>query len=438
MLRRRLSILVLFVLALAACDTATDATTTSTTVPEPGSTTSTVLPGSTSTTAPASTTTTEIDLSDVDLPPGVVAELEELMREAEEVRDLRFIATPTILVVSPGELETRIREDIEEQSEDFPADEALYELLGLIEPSVDLETLLSDLYGEQVAGVYDPETDEVVIRAREEGLSVVERSTIIHEFVHALTQQNFEYWDDYLAMFDEQRFDQAAAYQALFEGDATFAQVRWLSGLSQMELGEFVAESLEIDSGALDAAPEFVAQVLMFPYDTGLGVVEALFGNGGWEAVNEAYTLLVDLPGSSEQVITPEDYRRDLPKSVPLPDLDLPGYELETTSVWGEISFRVMLDQVLGSETASIASDGWGGDAYYQWFDGSNSAFLLVYEGDTAQDLEELRQALLEFALTSVPEEDFVWVDEEDGLLYFIAADETSIGELIRDTIGLT
>lgn len=97
-----------------------------------------------------------------------------------------------------------------------------------------------------------------------------------------------------------------------------------------------------------------------------------------------------------------------------------------------------MLQQVLGSDTALVASDGWGGDAFHQWFDGENAAFLLVFEGDIARDDEELRESLLDFAIASVPEEDFVWVDEGDGLVYFIAADEVSVGELIRDTLGLS
>lgn len=438
MVRRGLAILIVLSLALAACDGGSSATTST----QPSSTTTeastATTDAATSTTSPATTTTTEIDLSGVDLPPEALAQLEVLFEEAEQARGLPFLSTPTILVVTPSELEQRIRDDIEEESEDFPADEALYKLLGLLDPETDFESLLLDLYGEQVAGVYDPETDEVIIRAREGELSVVERSTMVHELVHALTDQHFDFNDDYQAMFDEERLDQAAAYQALIEGDATLAQVMWLQGLSQRELGEFVAESLEIDSSALDNAPEFLAQSLMFPYDSGLAFAQALFEEGGWDAVNESYSLMVGLPGSTEQIITPADYQRDLPLEVPIPDLNLTGYTLERTSVWGEAGFRIILDQVLGTDSAAIAGDGWGGDSYHQWFDGTNAAFLLVFEGDTDDDVEELRQAMLDYATTAVPEEDFVWVDVENGLLYFIAADDTAIGEFIRDTLGLT
>ena len=171
---------------------------------------------------------------------------------------------------------------------------------------------------------------------------------MIHELTHALTDQNLGFDVVYRAMVDEDRLDQATAYQALIEGDATLAEVMWIQGLSQNDLGRFVAESLEIDSSTLDAAPEFIRDSLIFPYDTGLVFVQDLFTVGGWNTVNDAYSMLRDLPGSSEQVITPADYQRDLPIVVEMPTITISGYELERTSVWGEEGFRVMIDQVLG------------------------------------------------------------------------------------------
>ena len=358
--------------------------------------------------------------------------------EAQEIRGLPFLTSPMITVVSGAELEARVRQSIEDESEDFPADEALYRLLGLLGQETSLETLLLDLYGEQVAGFYDGETGEIVVPSRGDGLSILQQGTLVHELVHALTDQHFGFDAQFRAMLDEERLDEATAYQALIEGDATLAEVMWIQTLSQQEIGQFIAESLQVDTGSLDSIPQFIRDSLIFPYDSGLVFAQELYEVGGWEAVNEAYTLLPDLPGSTEQIITPDDYMRDLPVEVDMPSITLAGYELERTSVWGEEAFRTMFDQVFTESTSARAADGWGGDGYYQWFDGENAAFLLVYEGDTARDLEELRSTLLDFARGTVPEEDFVWVDEEDGLLYFIAADVPEVGEFIRDTLGLT
>ena len=94
-----------------------------------------------------------------------------------------------------------------------------------------------------------------------------------------------------------------------------------------------------------------------------------------------------------------------------------------------------MLDQVLGEATGLVAADGWAGDTYFQWFDGNNAAFLLLYEGDTEKDLEEMKDALVDYARTAVAEEDFVWVEVFDNQLAFIAADEVPVGETIRSAM---
>ena len=441
---RRLVFLIALVLVVGACTP--DAVETPSTVAggstSPGSTppdTVSTTPGDSTTTTQAMPPVTPPDLSDLeDLSVEVRKQLEDLIVTVQEVRGLPFLSPPNITVVTDAELEARVREAIEEEAEDFPADDALYKLLGLMDQEADLETLLLDLYGAQVAGFYDGETGEIVVPARQESLTLLQQGTMLHELVHALTDQHFEFDAEFRAMVDEERLDEATAYQALIEGDATLAQVIWVQSLSPQELGRFVAESLDVDSSSLDAVPQFISDSLLFPYDTGLGFVQELFAAGDWNAVNDAYSTFPDLPGSSEQVITPADYQRDLPLVVELPTITIAGYNLERTSVWGEEGFRTMIDQVLGESKGARAADGWGGDSYHQWFDGENAAFLLVYKGDTARDLEELRATLLEYALAAVPEEDFVWVDEEEGLLYFIAADETSVGELIRSAVGLS
>lgn len=429
--------LVLLALILGACD---DGSGTATTVP----TTATTVPAPTTSTAPTSTTTTTPqpqptppDLSGLEgLSDEVRRQLEELIVAAQEVRGLPFISPPLISVVSGEELEARVRESIEEDIEDFPADESLYKLLGLLDPDVDLLTLLLDLYGEQVAGFYDGDTGEIVVPSHDEGLSTLQRGTLVHELVHALTDQHFEFDPKFDDMVDQERLDLATAYQALIEGDATLAEVLWVQGLTQAELGEFVGESLEADTTALQSVPQFIQDSLLFPYDAGLSFVQDLYQSDGWAAVNEAYTVMPDLPASTEQVIEPDDYRRDLPLEVDMPEIELEGYELERTSVWGEQGFRVMIDQVLGESAGGPAADGWGGDAYHQWFDGENAALLIVYRGDTERDLEELESALVAYEETAVAEEDFGLVAVSEGLLYFVVADEVAVGEQISQTLG--
>jgi hypothetical protein len=85
----------------------------------------------------------------------------------------------------------------------------------------------------------------------------------------------------------------------------------------------------------------------------------------------------------------------------------------------------------------AVAADGWGGDSYHQLFDGENAALLIVYSGDTGQDVDELEEALLTFATESFPEDNFAWVDRVGDDLYFIATDDVELGERIRSDVGL-
>jgi hypothetical protein len=441
---RRVSLSLALALAVVACTPGSETSTTVSTSVEP--TTTTIPADESTTTGPATTTTTtptpqvtQPDLSGLEgVSEEVRAQLAELITVAQEMRGLPFLTPPVITIVTEEELEALVRADIEEQSEDFPADEALYKLLGLLSEDADFEQIVLDLYGEQVAGYYDGDTGEIVVPAREDGFSLLQQGTMVHELVHAITDQHFGFNEIFQTMIDEDRLDQASAYQALIEGDATLAEVLWVQTLSQQQIGEFIAESLAIDTDALNDAPRFLTESLLFPYDSGLSFVQDLYvENGDWTGVNEAYSGMPPLPGSTEQVITPEDFGRDLPLEVEIPELTVAGYELERTSVWGEHGFRLLLNQGAGVETVAVAADGWGGDTYHQWFDGENAALLIVYSGDTSQDVDELEDALLAFATESFPEDNFAWVDRVDGDLYFIAADDTEVGEQIRSDVGL-
>ncbi len=426
---------------LGACTPTTAGTTT--TAPDSSSTTAPAEETTTSDSGEEATTTTTLgeptweELPGIEaLPAEVQDELLDLVRITEETRGLRFQEPPTIVIVTEQELEERVRSQIEEEADDFPADEALYKLLGLLDAEVNLQSMLTELYGEQVAGYYDGDTQELVVPMREEGFSVVQRSTMVHELTHALTDERLAFHSPYTAMLDEDRLDEASAYQALIEGDASLTELLYLQTLSQGEIGEFMAEALDVDTAALDAAPSFIKDSLIFPYDSGLAWVQDHYLQDEWSTINEAYAQMPGLPGSTEQIITPSDYQRDLPREFDASAPSVPGYELERESVWGEFGFRTMIDQILGEEVGVDAADGWGGDYYAQWFDGQNAALLILFEGDTDRDTEELRSALLDYALTAVAEEDYVWVEVFDGQLAFVAADQPEVGESILASVS--
>jgi len=174
---RRLAFFIALTLIVGACTTGTVVipSTVAGGSTAPGSS----APVTVTTTPEGSTTTTEgmppvtpPDLSDLtELSVGVQDQLEDLIITVQEIRGLPFLSPPNITVVTDAELEARVRGLIEEGAEDFPADDALYKLLGLMDKEADLESMLTDLYGDQVAGFYDGETGEIVVPARQDGLS---------------------------------------------------------------------------------------------------------------------------------------------------------------------------------------------------------------------------------------------------------------------------
>ncbi|MDX1447540.1 MAG: hypothetical protein R3246_00620 [Acidimicrobiia bacterium] len=392
-MKHRSFLLIAVVLFVVSC-TGTSSDTTATTAP------TTAVPSTeTTSTEPPATTSTTLDLpvrpDGIEaLSPEMQQEILDLIAVTEEIRGLRFLQPPIIVVVTPEELAERVRASISEEIGDVPADEALLKVLGLLDPEVDLLQLYLDLYGEQVAGYYDGDVGELVVPAGD-SFSELQKATLVHELVHALTDQRFGFNDTYESLIDEQRFDEAVAFLAVIEGDATLTEVQYIQRLSLESQQALLAELFGTDSPVFDSVPEFLQNSLVFPYEQGLVFVQRAFEIGGFDEVNRLY---VEPPVSSEQIIEPRDYQRDMPVEVSVVPPALSGYEVVFESVWGELGFALMFDQVLGGADAAVS--GWGGDAYVQWFDGTDAALLLTYRGDEPSDLDEMYEALVAYAST--------------------------------------
>lgn len=396
-MKRLASVFVAVLLVAVACTSdAESVSTTATPVPDrprstatTGGDTSAPEPTTSTTTAP---TTTTLPAGTEDLPRELRLEFAELVSVTEELRDLPFVEGPRFRVVDDVGMESYVRGLFEEETEDVPVDDALYTLLGLLGREDDLAALISDFYGDVVIGVYDTDAREMVVSTSGDTLTVNERATIVHELTHALTDQHFESGRRVDTLVEEQRYDEAAAYLALMEGDATLVMAEYIRGLPVVEQLAWVEEASRADTGALDETPLFISEDLFFRYERGLAFVQRLHDLGGFEEVGRAY---LEPPSSTEQIITPRDYRRDVPVEVDLEAVELPGYSLEHDTAWGELGFALMFEQVLGGR--SDAADGWGGDRFLTWFDGGEVAFAMRYRGDSEQDAEEMYDALVDY-----------------------------------------
>ncbi len=355
-------------------------------------------------------TTTTIDASRNGVTPIVVAgagieqevvdrlseQITDLVSATEEVRGLPFLAPPNVSILSPAELEQRVRDDISEEliPEELAIDERLLVLLGLLEPGDDLEQILLDLYGEQVAGFYDGETGELVVGGEAADITPYTKSVIVHELIHALTDQHFMFHDDFVDMFDEQRYEEGSAFQALIEGDATYFQFVYIQQLPIAEQLAMATEALGLlQETNTDGIPDWMLTDLSFPYEAGQFFVENLVGAGGIAAVDAAYT---DRPLSTEVVLHPSRFEGgETVLVVPSVEITIDGFEVHESSSYGEWGLQVLLGESAAPGVAVQAANGWGGDSYQVLFDDDDVVFALAYKGDSEDDSFELADALI-------------------------------------------
>jgi hypothetical protein len=289
-------------------------------------------------------------------------------------------------------------------AKDNPADlteanDRLLTLLGLLDPTADLEDLYIELLGSQVAGLYNPDDKKLYVVSKTGAIGPTEKVTFAHEYTHALQDQNFDL--EGLALDQIGQGDRALARLSLVEGDATLLMSYWAAtNLSQAETFQMLAESLNPESTRiLTEMPAVLRESLLFPYTSGLNFVQGLQAAGGWEAVNAAFKTP---PASTEQILHPEKYTSgEQAVGGDLPD-DLgkrlgQGWKGSLEDTLGEFSLRVWLANAAGgvaAATAQVAAAGWAGDRVAV-LDGPNDSHALAISTswDTATDAAEFATA---------------------------------------------
>src|SRR3954452_5827239 len=153
-------------------------------------------------------------------PAAPAASVATIARRVERIRGLRFRRLPRAVEVSSAQAR---REGLEHLDRSYPAarrraDEEVLKLLGLLAPSVDLRRVSASVFGDAVAGYYDPRSKRLrIVRGAPTSNRVLEEITLAHELTHALEDQRFG-----LALDGSSGSDDAAlARLALVEGSAT-------------------------------------------------------------------------------------------------------------------------------------------------------------------------------------------------------------------------
>ena len=312
--------------------------------------------------------------------------VDSLRTPVERAVGLVFTAPPRSAMRSKEQVRGYL---IRKLDEELPPDrlrglETTYQLFGLLPDTLHLRALLLDLYTEQVAGFYDPDSATLfgVAGADPERLRLV----LAHEMIHALQGQHLRL-DSILD--DRRNNDRLTAAQAILEGQAT------LSSLDVLAPGQDVAQNPQFwelyreqvrqqqtSMPVFRDAPLILRESLIFPYLQGAEFMH-------WWAQSPFRDTLPygrRMPQSTEQILHPERYARsDLPVVLAYPGESDVLYE----DVLGENEIRVVLAHLAGSdEVQTVVPLGWGGDRYrlYRTADGPALVWYAVWDDTRSAD----------------------------------------------------
>lgn len=327
-----------------------------------------------------------------------------IARRVQTLRGLRFTRIPKPVRVTPAQARKEGEAELErpQAARRLRAAGALYALLGLVPPRTDLARASAQIYGEQVAGYYDPRDGRLrIVDGAGTANRVTDEVTISHELTHALEDQAIGLREDDLDGSD----DGGLAYQGLVEGAASSVMDDYLRRYFDPETGLGGILASAFSAGSTSELPPFVQASLIFPYLTGEAFVRDLRKRAGgrWTLVDLAERSRP--PRSTEQLMHPRKWIEvEGPDRVRLPGLGRaldPVARRLTSGTFGEWQTRQLL-ATSGAQQPEAAA-GWGGDRYELWRSGAGDCatpcvgrdvLVMRWRWDTPRDARRFARAL--------------------------------------------
>ncbi len=306
--------------------------------------------------------------------------VDAVKRRVARVRQLPFVAPVPVVAVSASEAQGMLETELEREYEAGELGELsrVYRAFGLLPPGADLEESFLDLYGQEVAGFYDPIQRRMVLVTDVLGTSpatrvietlfrrdLVGELVLAHELTHALQDQHFGLD---VGRGDLGEDDAQLARRAVYEGDALLAGYGVTIGRLTRRRAVRLAARLEQAPAQMAAAypdiPDLIRETTLFQYVAGSNFVSWAYKQAGWDGVD---ALLAEPPRSTEQVLHPEKYfvTPEYPLSIHLggltPYLKDDWTRVEETTL-GELVVRILGEQFVPPERAAQVAAGWNGD----------------------------------------------------------------------------
>jgi hypothetical protein len=317
--------------------------------------------------------------------------VDSLRPPVEQATGLRFTSPPRSAMRSRDQVRAYL---IRKLDEELPPKrlhglETTYRLFGLLPDTLKLRPLLIDLYTEQVAGFYDP--DSATLFGVEGADRTQLRLVLAHELIHALQGQHLRL-DSILDARENN--DRLSAAQAILEGQATLASLEVLAPgydvAQNPQFWELYRDQVRRQQSSMPVfrrAPLVLRETLIFPYLQGAEFMHWWDSEG-----RDSMPYGPRMPVSTEQVLHPDRYARgDVPVPLRFPEESGVVHE----DVLGESEIRVIVATLAGSdEVQTVLPIGWGGDRYrlYQPAEGPALVWYVVWD-DTRSAERFLRSA---------------------------------------------
>ncbi len=320
----------------------------------------------------------------------------QLIPQVEKAVGLRFKHPPDIEVRSHEAVRSYLSRKLVEDlpPAELAAVQRTYRIFGLVPDTTDLRRLMLDLYSEQVAGYYDPDSSALfVVRGAD---PVVVRLVLAHELVHALQD---EYTPLSAILKLRRQNDRQMAGQAVAEGQATLASIQALapgadlSGvLSDWGAVRQLIRSQQAGMPVFASAPRIIQEGLLFPYLAGAEFMRS-FNARRSRPDEEPYGDR--MPVSTAQVLHPDLYTaRVMPERVRVARPSVRD-TLIYDDDFGEFETRIALETWgLDEATATAAAAGWDGDRYEVLGTPAGTAVIWATTWATPADADQFEAAL--------------------------------------------
>ena len=343
------------------------------------------------------------DTPPASLPPPASAQSAEFMQAADEVlaEMSKLISLP---ILSPLKKSMRSREEIrayllEKMKEDKDADkryadQKTMEKFGLLPKNYPLEETLVKVLTEQIAGLYDADSQEFFIA--DWNSPADERMVMSHELTHALQDQHFhiDKWTDAAKPND----DAELARDAVIEGSAMAAMLDYqLGGKGSIrDLGDFDPAMLMGDADSspeLSKAPQILQDELLFPYLAGTTFTQhVLKASRGWPDFPKVFEKP---PVSTQQIMHPDMYLHGVvPPKIKLPDtagvISADWKKLDENNM-GEFGLLEIFKQYLDKDRSTNLAAAWSADRYALFENQKDNRDMLLFDVRLASDADAAR-----------------------------------------------